>query len=78
VTLDRQASFGDLPESQRYSRMLNGESKASVRASQGLSATAGLAGNAVGRLRERRNDAKERKATQRLIQDGHVNDISDR
>ena len=77
VSISREESFGDHPESQRYRKLLDGNSLSSVRMDQGLSTAAGAVGNVAGKLRGRLAAVKQQKATQRGLDSGEIKDLSD-
>ena len=76
VTIEEHESFGAHPESQRYLKILDGKSLASVRVDQGLSGAASAATAIAGKLKRHRSAAKERKATQQGIEAGEIQDLS--
>lgn len=76
MSLGRDDSFASHPKSDRYWKMLNGSSAASVRVDQGLAGAASAANKFAKAVKARRGLAKERKATQQGIESGEIRDLS--
>ena len=76
MSLDRDQSFSQHPNSDRYWRLLNGSSVASVRMDQGLSSAGKTAGKMARSLKGRRAASKERKQTRQGIERGEIQDLS--
>jgi hypothetical protein len=72
---ERNKSLGDLPESIRYRKLLEGESLTNVRVTQGLSTAAEFAGSTMGKIRQSRREAKQRKRVQQDIESGRIQDL---
>lgn len=76
MSLSRDESFADHPKSDRYWKLLNGSSVASVRVDRGAAVAANTAGKMAKAFKSRRAASKERKRTQEGIERGEIKDIS--
>lgn len=76
MSLDREQSFSEHPKSDRYWRLLNGSSAASVRMDQGLASASSAASKVGSALKDRWSSSRERKKTQQGIERGDIQDLS--
>ena len=76
MRIERDQSFAEHPKSDRYLKLLNGGSVASVRMDQGLASASTAAGKLGNAVKGSWKASRERKKTQRGIEKGDIQDLS--
>ncbi len=76
MTIERGQSFAEHPKSDRYWKLLNGSSAASVRMDQGLASASSAASKVGGALKDKWKTSRERKKTREGIERGDIQDLS--